>query len=390
MNKLLLKLKLLLLLFIISNGSAQNFGDKNIPEIVLKTYLSQRAANTVKFQVNASAKDITAYLPKRHSERGDIDYTDYIQKGIDNHSIVLLPNFPIAVNVKGIKLKSNSTVIFQSNTVLKILPNNQNTYHILLIDGIKNVDIFNANIEGDRNEHLDNKGEWGMGVWIKHSENINLFSPKISNCWGDGIYIGNQHKITSKNILIDNAFINSNRRNGISIITGKNITIKNSIVSNTHGTEPQAGIDIEPNTNNDELDNIIIENLYTFNNANRGLLMVFDNLIGDNEKNINILVNKHKDYGSGIALEFYVDRGYKKILDNKLTGSIIMKGLNYKNNSKFPIATNSGKKSKITLKMGDVVIANKQNKENILTSIKKKEISDSFKSGKKLILTNSL
>ena len=390
MNRKLFKLKLIILLFIISNISAQNFSNKNLPEIALKAYLSQRTDNIVGAQNLASATDITKYLPQRYSKKGDIDYTDYLQKGIDNHNIVLLPNFPIAVNTKGIKLKSNSKVIFQPNTLLRLLPNSQNTYHILLIDGIKNVDVFNANIEGDRDGHLDTKGEWGMGIWIKHSENINLFSPKVSNCWGDGIYIGNQEKITSKNILIDNALIDNNRRNGISIISGKNVTIKNSIVSNTNGTEPQAGIDIEPNTNNDEVDNINIENLYTFNNANRGLLMVFDNLIGDSKKNINIIVNKHKDYGSGIALEFFVDRGYKKILDNKLSGNITIKGLNYEQNSKFPIVTNPGKKSKITLKMEDIVIINKKNKKSILTTKKKKEFSDSFKSGKKVIITNSL
>ncbi|UJF28810.1 right-handed parallel beta-helix repeat-containing protein [Kaistella sp. 97-N-M2] len=387
MTKISRKLNLIILLFIISNVNAQVFSNKNVPENILKTYRTQRCDDKVDSQILTSATDIIKYLPQGFSQKGDIDYTDYLQKGIDNHSVVLLPNFPIAVNPNGIKLKSNSKVIFQTNTLLKLLPNNKNTYHILLIDGVKNIDIYNANIEGDRDQHLDTQGEWGMGIWIKHSENINLYSPKVTNCWGDGIYIGNQKNITSKNIFINYAFVDNNRRNGISIISGENITIKNAIVSNTNGTEPEAGVDIEPNTNNDDVKNIIIENLYTFNNAKRGLLMVFDNLIGDKQKNINVLVNKHKDYGSDIALEFFVDRGFKKIPDNKLSGNIIVNDLNYQNNSKAPIATNPGKRSNVNLGLKNVVFVDKKNKKYKLTTKKNKELSESLKKGEKLIIS---
>ena len=387
MTKRLRKLNLIILLFIISNVDAQVFRNKSVPENILKTYRTQRCDDKVGSQVLTSAADITKYLPQGFSQKGDIDYTDYLQQGIDDHSVVLLPNFPIAVNSNGIKLKSNSKVIFQTNTLLKLLPNNKNTYHILLIDGVNNIDIYNANIEGDRDQHLDKQGEWGMGIWIKHSENINLYSPKVTNCWGDGIYIGNQKNITSKNIFINNALVDNNRRNGISIISGENITIKNTIVSNTNGTEPEAGVDIEPNTNNDDVKNIIIENLYTFNNAKRGLLMVFDNLIGNKEKNINVIVNKHKDYGSDIALEFFVDRGFKKIPDNKLSGNIIINELNYQNNSKAPIATNSGKRSNINLGLKNVVFVDKKNKKYKLTTKKNKELSESLKNGEKLIIS---
>src|SRR5690606_6028763 len=56
--------------------------------------------------------DITKALPQGYVRDGSIDYTEYVQSAVDKYRHVKLPNFPILINNKGIRLVSNSVVFF--------------------------------------------------------------------------------------------------------------------------------------------------------------------------------------------------------------------------------------------------------------------------------------
>lgn len=249
--------------------------------------------------------DITNYLPKGYSKRGDVDYTVFIQKAIDNMDIVVLPPFPIAVNSSSLKLKSNFKLIFQPNSKLVMLPNKLASYCVLGVVDLDNVTIINANIEGDRYTHLDNKGEWGMGIYIENSRNVKILNPRIRNCWGDGIYIGrNARGAFSRNIEITGGWLDNNRRNGISVISVDNLKISNIVVSNSNGTSPMSGIDFEPNKNDEILKNIVVQNVRTFNNGFDGLRFVFTYLQGSSQL-VSITVDGHRDYYSYMPISFF-------------------------------------------------------------------------------------
>ena len=102
-------------------------------------------------------------------------------------------------------------------------------YEIVKIENARNVIIYGLRVEGDRYWRLNpgnEKGEWGMGLVIKSSENVKIYNPIITKCWGDGIYIGRGDiEKPNKNVLIFQAIIDDNRRNGISIICGRDIEI---------------------------------------------------------------------------------------------------------------------------------------------------------------------
>jgi predicted DNA-binding ribbon-helix-helix protein len=85
------------------------------------------------------------------------------------------------------------------------------------------------------------------------------------------------------------------------------------------GTAPKAGVDIEPNNNQEKLENIIINNLTTYNNK-QGLLMSLGELSGKFSKKININVNSHIDDSSIYSLVLHLDK--KKYSDSTLTGTI--------------------------------------------------------------------
>ncbi|MDQ0476444.1 hypothetical protein [Chryseobacterium sp. MDT2-18] len=265
--------------------------------------------------------DITLLLPQNYVEDGSVDYTDYVQNALNIYSNVLLPNFPLLINDKGLILKSGSTVIFNEKTVLLKKPSDKSNYDVLKIKGVKDVKVYFANIVGDRYEHLNKNGEWGHGIGIWSSNNIYLFKPKVKYGWGDGIYINNGVDVT-----VNKAFVNNNRRNGVSIISGKNITFNSLIAANSDGTEPKAGIDIEPNNNQENLKNININNLITYN-CTTGLLVYLGALSGKESKKIGMTVNNHIDDSSVYALALYLDK--REINYSNITGNIRI------NNSKW-------------------------------------------------------
>ncbi|AEE20739.1 right-handed parallel beta-helix repeat-containing protein [Dokdonia sp. 4H-3-7-5] len=242
---------------------------------------------------------VTDYLPKNYSVLGDIDYTNYIQKALNEERNLIFPNFPLLVNDKGIAVKSNSIVIFPEGSKLILSPSDKVWYTILALNNVENVKLYGPIIEGDKYRRLKpniTEGEWGMGIWMASARNIEIYAPKVEKCWGDGIYIGKGdiNKPNNK-ILITDPYINDNRRNGISIVSGKNVTINNAIISNTNGKSPEAGIDIEPNGNDDVIENITINNPHTINNAYLGIVVSLGSMVGEKAKNVSVEIRNHKD-----------------------------------------------------------------------------------------------
>jgi hypothetical protein len=296
------------------------------------------------------AVDITKYLPPDFVKDASKDYTIYIQKGLDENKIVRMPNFPLMINESGLKLKSGSRIIFQKESSLNMKPNSLESYSIVKLSNVNDVKIYSPFIIGERDKHTGNKGEWGMGINILSSTNIQIICPKIYNCWGDGIYVGRGENGPSKKVKIINAEIDNCRRNGISITDGEYIEISNSKISNTNGTLPMCGIDIEPNDNNAIIDNIKILNPLTFNNSNAGISLYLNQLPGKLKKNVNIRIENHIDDSSdlGIIIDGFNER---KETIQQLGGSIDIINPEWKNN-RYPVyaGTNLSMGPKINLK----------------------------------------
>lgn len=232
------------------------------------------------------------YLPKNYSQKGDKNYTEYIQQAVDNNDVVVMPNFPVLVDWRGINLRSNTTIIFQKKSALKMMPNNKTNYHVLGIVDKENIKIYSPRISGDRKGHTDIKGEWGHGIKIFGSKAIRIYNPVIENCWGDGIYIGRGKIAFCDDIEIKGGKLDFNRRNGISVISARNLRISDVTISNTYGTPPMSGIDLEPNREDEDLVNIHLNNIKTINNGYDGIKIV---LLSLNKKEVSINIDGHID-----------------------------------------------------------------------------------------------
>ncbi|WP_313097674.1 right-handed parallel beta-helix repeat-containing protein [Empedobacter sp.] len=282
-----IKALILILLFCNCKGKRSN-------ETVVNSYQS---AKNIKSKI-IDQSNIISYLPNNYSTRGDIDYTKELQLAFNENKKIIMPNFPIAVNYNGVIIPSNRVITFQSNSSLIVLPNDKQNYQALLISENENIILYNPRLKGERDFHKNKDGEWGMGIKILSSSNIKIYNADIKNFWGDGIYVGRIDKGLPycNNILIKGGILDNNRRNGISIITAKNTNVEDITIKNTHGTNPMAGIDLEPNLKDEFLYNINLKNVTTNNNQNYGILIVFHKLINHNKILLNI--DNHNNYGS--------------------------------------------------------------------------------------------
>ena len=230
---------------------------------------------------------------------GKVDETEFIQKAIDSQSEkgggkVYFPKGIYLIDAtKSIVLKDDIDLIFDEGAILKVLPNDKDSYRVLKIHDVNNSNILGSlEIIGDRDDHEGTTGQWGFGISIRGSNNITVENVKISKCWGDGIYVGSTAlQNYNKNINIINPVLDNNRRQGISIISAINLKIINAVITNTNGHPPQSGIDIEPNDNKEQVKNIEIINLSTNNNKGYGLIVSLKKLQGSVEP-ISIYVDR--------------------------------------------------------------------------------------------------
>ena len=181
---------------------------------------------------------------------------------------------------RGVCIKSNMHINFNGSTIQE--PRTEKThYSIINLYQVENVIISNAIIEGDRENHKyegNSTHEWGFGIDIRGSKNIEIRNVKITNTTGDGIYISKTSKYTTEDVLINSCYISDCRRQGITIISGKNIEIANCEICDIQGTNPQSGICIESNYSDEYTDNIKIHDNIIYNSAKNLAIHVYRGL----------------------------------------------------------------------------------------------------------------
>lgn len=154
----------------------------------------------------------------------------------------------------GIFVQSGQTLIMSPSALLIAIGNASSNYHVIYAGHQENITITGGQIIGDRREHMGGGGEAGHGISILGCSNIHISNVEISQCWGDGIYLGAEPgedgTRCSSDITIENCNLHHNRRSNLSITdVTQNVTIRNCQFNYAGGTDPQFGINIEPNDN---------------------------------------------------------------------------------------------------------------------------------------------
>jgi hypothetical protein len=149
---------------------------------------------------------------------------------------------------KAVSLRSHTRLWMANGAELDVIPNSASRYHVIKVWNVTDVRIVGGSIVGDRAQHLGSTGEWGYGINISGATNVVVMGVHISNCWGDGVLIGDMKYVRSSYVTVNGVVSDNNRRQGLTIGPAHHIYIVNSTFKNSIGTLPEAGIDIEPQT----------------------------------------------------------------------------------------------------------------------------------------------
>jgi Bacterial Ig-like domain (group 2)/Right handed beta helix region len=127
---------------------------------------------------------------------------------------------------------------------------------------------------------------------IQGATNVTVTGISCNQSGGDGLYV-----VQATTVTISNSTFDSNFRNGASVIgTLNHINITNNNFTNTNGTAPQAGVDIEPNNSGDYLLDVNFTNNVTSNNAGDGFAVSLWNLSNTSQAVGITVTGNHSDH----------------------------------------------------------------------------------------------
>lgn len=189
---------------------------------------------------------------------------------------------------EGIKINVSNITLDLNNSMIKYVDCNKPSYNLIRLLDVENVTIKNGILVGDKTNHEYDEStishEFGCGVSINGSNNIEVINLKIYDMIGDGIYIGKGDK-ESNNCKVMNNEIYDCRRLGIAVTGGIGIDIENNEIYNIDGVWPKIGIDLEAG------DNEIVDNIFIKCNKIYSAGSNYAIVISKNTRNVNIEEN---------------------------------------------------------------------------------------------------
>ena len=213
------------------------------------------------------------------SGNGVMDDTAAIQAAIDalpsSGGTIVVPDGTYMINaVTGISLRSHTRLSLSSSTYLKAIPNSSDRYNVVKAWKVNNVEIVGGHIFGERSKHHGSAGEWGYCINISGSSNVYVHNVSVADSWGDGILVGGSgwgsKMVPSNYVTLNGVTGTNNRRQGLTITPSNKVYVVNSSFTGSNGTYPQAGVDIEPQTQGN-VSQVRLENTTLSNNAGNGL-----------------------------------------------------------------------------------------------------------------------
>ncbi len=176
--------------------------------------------------------------------------------------------------VRPLKLRSNQKIIFEPG-VLVLAKKGEfmgTGDSLLTAEGVSNLVLwgYGATLRMRKKDYQNPpypKAEWRMGVAIRGCENVRIEGLRSESSGGDGFYVdGGAGRLWSEDVSIRHCVSDDNHRQGLSVISAVNLLVEDCTFSNTSGTAPESGIDIEPDAPDQKLVNCVVRNCRFENN----------------------------------------------------------------------------------------------------------------------------
>lgn len=210
------------------------------------------------------------------------DCTESLQAALDSRAkTVIVPYRGEPWIVRPLHLPSNKQIILEPGVVLLAKKNGyQGTGDSLLSAvGQSNLVIrgYGATLRMHKRDYQHapyKKAEWRMGVAFHGCRNVRVEGLRVESTGGDGFYIdGGGNMAWSEDIILRDCAAYDNHRQGLSVISAVNLLVENCVFASTWGTAPEAGIDLEPDTENQRLVNCLFRNTVCENNNGNQILI---------------------------------------------------------------------------------------------------------------------
>ncbi|GMV94037.1 MAG: hypothetical protein AMXMBFR82_38150 [Candidatus Hydrogenedentota bacterium] len=210
------------------------------------------------------------------------DATDALQSAIDSGAkTVTVPYMGAPWIVRPIKLRSNLELILEPGVLVLAKAGEFKGKGDSLFTAADATDItirgYGAVLRMRKSDYQSDayeKAEWRMGFAFRGCKRILVEGVRVESSGGDGFYIGaTGENPWCEDVTIRDCICDDHHRQGISVISAQNLLIENCVLSGTEGTAPEAGIDLEPNNENERLVNCVIRNCVIENNAGNGILL---------------------------------------------------------------------------------------------------------------------
>jgi hypothetical protein len=178
---------------------------------------------------------------------------------------------------------SNKTIIFENGVNLVAKPGAFSSVgsSLFYLDECSNITIigYGATFKMQKSEYIAyNNSEWRHCVRLMSCNNIKIYGLKLMDSGGDGVIIASWSGIAyqryCENILLKDLWCDNNYRQGISVVSAQHLRVENCWFSNTIGTAPQAGIDIEPNQPYERLIDVVFDKCRFTGNAGNGIKII--------------------------------------------------------------------------------------------------------------------
>lgn len=171
-------------------------------------------------------------------------------------------------------------------------------------------------------------GESRHAIRLGSATNVKIEGLSFEDTGGDGITITQSFEAgTAKNycedVLIKNCFFSNNYRQGLSISSVKNAIVENCEFTETRGTLPEDGIDIEPFNSTQRIENVLITGCRMYNNYGKAIQFALQ-FLDDTSQDVSVVVedtyiaNNHDPSNTFARAEIDIrDNG-----DNGVDGSV--------------------------------------------------------------------
>lgn len=186
------------------------------------------------------------------------------------------------INPTHFEYLNNKTIIFENGVNLVARPGAFSGIYSTLfyLDECNNITVigYGATFKMQKSEYIAyNNSEFRHCISLMSCNNIKIYGLKLMDSGGDGILVASWTGITlqryCENILLKDLWADNHYRQGISVISAQHLRIENCWFTNTIGTAPQAGIDIEPNQPYERLIDVVFDKCRFTGNAGSGILI---------------------------------------------------------------------------------------------------------------------